>query len=450
MRGLFLLMAFSGMLIPTFMASFIGVLLWIWIACGTPHLETFGFTRSFQFNFLIALVTLFLWIFYKKDSRAYKNPALIAIYVFVIIVTISNFTGEAIDHSTQYWTRIVKVLVLVFVIIGIIDNRVRVHACVWVLAISFGYYGSKAGLGTLASGGSYRISGPLNSPIHDNNHTAAAFIFVLPLMNYLRLHSASRLLRWLIVIVMLATLVGIMGTYSRGGFLGLTAMACYFWMRSRGKVRNGIIVCVIAAIGVSFVPQKYFDRLSTIESAAEEDGSFKGRLEAWQAAINIANSRVLGVGPRGYEIPHVFSRYKNPDFEKHAIAMHSIYFEVLGDVGYVGLLTYLIMAFSVWLNILWIIRHTANRPELQWAHDFARMSEISLVGFAVAGAALSMAFFEPMFVTVGLVVCVRVIVTRHLEANLGDSRRPWLANQNAVHAGAGRGAVEGVATRTQS
>lgn len=407
--------AFSGYMLPVFAKPFIGVLIWLWIAIGTPHLETFGFTKSFQFNVIVAVVTIFLWLIYKKDIRTYKYGPMILMYVLAVVLIMATFLGEAPDYSQRQLSRILKIFIVVIVIAGLIDNRIRVHACLWIIAISLGYFGAKAGLGTLATGGSYRVSGPEGGPIGDNNHTAAGLIMVLPILNYLRMESEKRLVRLMLAGVMLLTVVGIMGTYSRGGFIGLTAMCAFFWLRSRGKVRNALIVVVVAAVGASFVPQKYYDRLSTIESADEEDKSFRERLGAWQTAINIANNRMLGVGPRAYQISYVFGRYKEAGFWREKMAMHSVFFEVLADIGYMGLSLYVISCFLVWRNLLWIISATKGIPQLTWANNAARMIEISFAGFAVAGAALSMAWFEPLWVLIGLTMATRAIVERYHE-----------------------------------
>lgn len=415
MRSLILLAAFSAYLVPVFVKPFVGVIIWLWIAIGTPHLETFGLAKNMQFNLIVAVPTMLLWFAYKKDLRTYRYTPVILLYVFSIVMIVSTLLGEIPEYSSNQLIRVTKIFILVYIIIGMVDNRIRIQACLWVFAISLGYHAAKAGLGTVATGGSFRVSGPIGSPIGDNNYTAAAFIMLMPVLNYLRLETRSKLMRWALVAVMLLTLAGIIGTYSRGGFIGMSAMIGYFWLRSKGRLRNALIVIVIAAVGASLIPQKYYDRINTIESADEEDKSFKERLGAWQAALNIANQRPLGVGFRAYQVQTIFEKYKDENFWRESIAMHSIYFEVLADLGYIGLILYLTICFLVWRNLIWIISKTEHIAELKWANSFARMLEISFAGFAVAGAALSMAFFEPLWVLIALSLSTRAIVERYLE-----------------------------------
>ena len=427
MRSLLVFLAILGYLAPVFKRPYIGALVWIWIAVGTPHLETYGLAKTFQLNLVVAVVTLFCWLLYKKNVQIYKTAPMILLYVLIVIMFIATYTGPAPDYSSRYLVRTLKIFMLAIVVIGLVDNRVRIHACLWVLTISLGYYAAKAGLGTIASGGSFRVSGPIGGPIADNNHTAAAFIMILPIMNYIRLESRSKLVRLAMIGVMVTALFGIMGTYSRGGFIGVCAMLCFYWLRSKGKVRNATLVLVLLAIGASFMPQSYYDRLSTIETADEEDDSFKGRLAAWQTALTMSQQRIFGVGFRGYEVPSVFVRYKPADFGQDVKAMHSVYFEVLADIGYPGLICYLAICFTVWLNLIRIMHATATRPELRWANNCARMIEISFAGFAVAGAALSMAYFEPLWILIALVIALRSVVDRSLAKEEAETKRPkWL------------------------
>ena len=138
-----------------------------------------------------------------------------------------------------------------------------------------------------------------------------------------------------------------------------------------------------------------------------------GRINAWRMAMNLANDRPLVGG--GFEIytPSVFARYApNPD-DLHAA--HSIYFQMLGEHGYVGLMLFLLLWYLVWRDAGWIIKHSKDRSELQWALDLARMIQVSLVGYAVGGAFLSLAYYDvPCNLLVALVL-TRRLVEKELE-----------------------------------
>ena len=113
---------------------------------------------------------------------------------------------------------------------------------------------------------------------------------------------------------------------------------------------------------------------------------------AWKEATYIAIDHFpFGAGfyaPQRPEIFHSYFPYAIPH------AAHSIYFQVLGEHGFVGLALYLAVLVLALRNASIILRQTRNRPELEWAHDLANMMQIALIGYYVGGAALSMAYFD--------------------------------------------------------
>ena len=94
-----------------------------------------------------------------------------------------------------------------------------------------------------------------------------------------------------------------------------------------------------------------------------------------------------------------------PGVESHAA--HSIYFQVLGEQGFIGLVLYLLILVLGLLNAGIVMRQTRGRPELLWAYDLANMLRVSLVGFCAGGALLSMAYFDGMFLLIALLSTLR-------------------------------------------
>jgi len=62
----------------------------------------------------------------------------------------------------------------------------------------------------------------------------------------------------------------------------------------------------------------------------------------------------------------------------------------------------------------WLIKRSRDRPDLRWAGDWGAMSQISLVGYAVGGIFLNVAYYDLFWMTTALVVGARVYVGRQL------------------------------------
>ena len=94
------------------------------------------------------------------------------------------------------------------------------------------------------------------------------------------------------------------------------------------------------------MPEKFWNRMNTIQNT-QPDASMHGRIVAWQVAYKYANDHFpFGAGFYAPQLASIFNSYF-PMEETHAA--HSIYFQVLGEQGYIGLTIYLmIIAGAFW------------------------------------------------------------------------------------------------------
>ncbi len=99
-----------------------------------------------------------------------------------------------------------KVFTVILLTVALLTSRRRIHALLWVMVLSLGFFGVKGGVFTLLHGGAATIWGPPSTMIFDNNHLAVGLLVMLPLMNYLRLHSAHRIVRLGLPAAMVLTL----------------------------------------------------------------------------------------------------------------------------------------------------------------------------------------------------------------------------------------------------
>ncbi len=237
---------------------------------------------------------------------------------------------------------------------------------IWIIAISIAYYGVK-GMGfMLLTGGGDHVVGPDNTMIGDNNNLGAALVPCVPLLNYLRLSSLRSLVRVPTLLAMASTGLAVIGTYSRGGLFGLGITTVWMWLRSRHKVFLFLLVGVIAIALPFLVPQKWFQRMSTISAYATED-SFEERVESWKVATRIALDRPFtGGGFNVQEEDNVFRHYNTDGKQKVGRAAHSIYFQVLSDHGFIGLTLYLLIIGATFLNLRDVIRGARDRDDLHW------------------------------------------------------------------------------------
>ena len=407
-----LAVTFIGLL-WTLRYPFVGILLWTWVTLMVPQQLGFGFSQSFPLNLIVAIVTIGAWIFSEERKLPPIDANFILTCLFLIWITINGFQAVDQQWSWPLWDRTWRIIALAILISIMATSRIRIHALILVMVLSLFYFGIKGGLFTLMTGGHFQVTGPPNSTIGDNNQLALAILMMLPLANYLRLQSANVLVSRLLLVAMILCFFAIVGSYSRGGFVALGVMTIIAVLRAKRKWLYPMVAGIVVFYAYQFMPQSYSDRISTIQDA-QDDGSFQGRLDAWHVAYGYAKDHFpFGAGFSGPENPQIFNKYE-PDKVNHAA--HSIFFQVLGDNGFVGLAIYLLILMVIFWNSI-VIRHKTKKiPEFSWAYELSGMLQLTLVAFCVGGAALSFAYYDVFFIAAALFSVLRVLVDERLVA----------------------------------
>ena len=416
----FLFLAVLAGVVPILIARpYIGVLIWTWLSFMNPHREVYGAAQNWPLNYWVAILTLASWLFMRERRTPLHGTTLWVLLAFFGWTCVTTLTALDPTISVPLWQRTAKSFVLVLIVMALMNSKVRIQAILWVICISLGYYALKGAGFTLIHGGGARIFGPEDSMIADNNALALALVMTLPLLNYLRSSSSKRIVGLALFVVLGACAITVLGTYSRGGLVALIVVAAVVLLRSRARVLViGTAVALIYLLPI-IVPQQWYARMSTIGQYSE-DASFKGRTEAWRTSFNLAVARPLvGGGFHSIENSSVFARYSG-SFVDSPRAAHSIYFEVLGDQGFVGLFLYLMMVLVALRNTHQAILIAKRRDELLWAADLGRMMQASLVGFLVGGGLLSMAYYDLFLVLVGLSSNLLMLARRVEQAHILD------------------------------
>lgn len=418
MRDILITLIVFGALPYIFKKPYIGALMWVWISVMNPHTQGWGFATTFPFAAIIAGATL-VSLFFSREAK--NLPQTSVLWVFLAFVLWMNVTTLFAYHPElvyDQWNKVMKIMLMTFVTFMLIKKKEHVQLLIWVIVFSIGYYGIKGGIFTIRGGAEDRVWGPAATFIEGNNEVALAFIMTIPLMHYLQTISQNAWVRHGMTIAMLLTAVSAFGSHSRGAFVAITCMGVFLWLKSRQKLRLGLLMILTVPVLVLSMPEKWTERMDTINSY-EEDASVRGRFNAWEMAYNLAKDRPLTGG--GFEVTtrELFNLYA-PDILDLPRAAHSIYFQALGEHGFVGLGLYLLLGLVTWNTGTWIIRKTRNLEESKWAYNLATMIQVSLIGFATGGAFLSLLYFDVPYYLMTAMVAVRVLVEKELKEKAGE------------------------------
>jgi probable O-glycosylation ligase (exosortase A-associated) len=307
------------------------------------------------------------------------------------------------DGSMEMFKKVMKVDFMILVALVLVVTRTQIMALTSVLVFSLGFYGLKGGIFTIITGGTFRVWGPAGTFIEGNNELALAIIICIPLMRFLQMQVRSKWARWGFGALMLLSAVAALGTQSRGALVAIVAMALMLWWRSGNKLGFSMLLVLLGTAIVAFMPSTWEMRMRSI-TEYEQDGSAMGRINAWWMAWNLAKSNFAGGGFEIYE-PSVFQAYAPNPTDIHAA--HSIYFQVLGEHGFVGLILFIAVWICVWRMAEVIRRSGRENSATAWVADLGAMSQAALIGYLVGGMFLSLAYFDLPYNILVLVVASR-------------------------------------------
>ncbi len=413
-----------------------GLLSWGWISFAQPSSSLWGFAALIPANLIIATATIIGWVLSSRKKTLSIDPTLVLLLLLAGVVALSTAFSLSHELSLPKSKEYLINFAFLIMILLCLHSKIRIDAFIWMMVFCIGYYSIKGGVVFLISGGAFRFEGPAGTAIGDNNHLAAAFLIAIPLMNYLRIHAAHPLVRSGLTALLVLTILAVLCTQSRGGFIGLVVLGGAFWWMSGRRVSHIVAAIAIIGLAAALASDNLVSRLHTIEKAHQTDASFLGRVVSWQMHFNAALDRPLvGAGTYALQAWPVFGSYlpAEPIVNvqlRRPIAAHSIYFQVLGDHGFLALGFYIALLWTAWRNANWVIRHAGEQPERLWMVNLASMTRVSLLTFAVTGAAVSMAFYDYFLAVLALTACLRRKLEEQRGANSHTSqvsKRHWSA-----------------------
>lgn len=179
--------------------------------------------------------------------------------------------------------------------------------------------------------------------VGDENDLCLALVMLLPYALLLFTVRSPRVSRIYLICATACLLAGIIATSSRGGFIGLVGVALFLILRSPYRFRMLLLSGLLALAAGLFAPQSYWDRISSIRQVNE--GSALERQETWGHAWELflrPRNIVAGVGMRNTPI-HMGEYHSSARGNLWGRQMHSLYFELLPDLGTIGALLFLLV-----------------------------------------------------------------------------------------------------------
>jgi putative inorganic carbon (HCO3(-)) transporter len=401
MRDIVLMSIVLTLALVALRRPWIGFMLWVWLSLMNPHRFAFGFAYDAPVAAIAAGSTMLGILLTKDRQNPFKTVPVAFFVALTLWVTVSWQLGLDPKGDFAQWDKIMKVNLLLIVGLVLVRTKEQIFVFAWVATLAVALLSTKGGLFTLAHAGSYRVWGPPDSFIAGSNEFAVATIMTIPLLRFMHLQVTNRWVRYGLLAMILLSAASAIGSYSRGALLAIVSMALLLWWRGRARTQGAILMVIVAAVMLTMMPDYWFQRMDTIEGY-QEDESAMGRINAWWVSWHVAFEYPTGVGLSLLR-PELFAQFA-PNPRAITMVAHSIYFQILGHHGFLGLFLFLGIWVSTWLYAARIRKMAAGRDDLRWASDLAGMSQVSLLGYFVGGAFLNLAYYDFPYYVMALVV----------------------------------------------
>ena len=376
--------------------------------------EAFPLLMPFRIPQLLAVGTLasLIWHYYgTRRIKAYWTIELKLFLWFFALCTIGMVFATDRPAAFKYWNEtFVKIAVMVLATAWLTKEPKhfkRLHLAMVFSGILISFvtlYNKQAGIG-LVEGTRATIGRDFGSTLGDPNDLSLVLLFPLSFACALILTKAlPRWQRLLGSVGMVAILLAIIATQSRGGLLGAAAVFAIF---GRYKIKSNIVLVGIAVIGLLglFAAAGISDRSSGGAGETGIDASSDGRLYAWGAAFRMALARPLtGVGLDNYVLN--YWDYSNLH-DGHNHAVHSTWFGVLAETGFIGVVLFVSMvALAMLKAIRTSKRLTASAAAPASTKALGQALVAGLAASCVAGSFLTQGFTWPFYIQVALAVAL--------------------------------------------
>lgn len=422
-RDFIVLAFFIGSLPICLFRPFYGIILWTVLAFLNPHRFAWGPAQDVPLALLVGVATLAGFLLF---SRNWKNLFCREVFLLELLWMWFTLTTVASTHTPLLsanaetiwfrWEFVSKIMLMTTVTVGLVTTWSRFRWLLLAIGGSFGLLVMKTLPFLITTGGEYRLYGPDDSMISDNNDFALAINMALPIFIILSTTEADRRLRWLFGFLFVAAIPTIFFTYSRGGMVGLAAIILLLILRMKKRMLLIPVLAITAVIAIFFAPEQWKQRMD-FSSSEIVDASAEARMNAWRYSWRLASDHPFTGGGFDAYTPQLYSFYA-PD-PSEARAFHSIYFGVLAEHGFVGLGLYLALV-AYWFISLWWLARSASRSGDSRTALCATMLQVSLAGFLASGVFLGRQYFDFYFMIVACLAILRRLWLEQCVSQLAD------------------------------
>jgi probable O-glycosylation ligase (exosortase A-associated) len=401
------------------------------VAFFNPHRYAYALAKNTPVAMIIAIPTILGMLFTRDTNHkifSRETSIILALWAWfgitLVHASLDPFLAGHVADGLFTLNRVSKILLMSFATFYLVNTKNKLRGLLLLVAVSFAVLDVKSGIWGILTKGQFRLTGPEDSFLEDNNSFGLASNMAMPLMFFLAKDETRKWLRYFLYAGFFFGGITVILTYSRGGLLGLAVVMLGVVLKSRHKL-IGIAFLVLAGMAtMAYSPGEWQERMSGFLHG-QVDSSAEQRLVTWGVGLKIVeNYPITGGGLEVYPDEKVFQTYKQREMPggRKSAGPHSIYLQMIGEQGIVGFLLFLGLIASCLLTARKVRRRARSDPEGEWVANISYALEVGIYGFLVSGATLGLANFDLWYLFVICVSLLNLIYFRDLALRQADAR----------------------------
>jgi putative inorganic carbon (hco3(-)) transporter len=386
---------------------------YVWMAFLYPQ----GFLddpfRGLPFPPLLGILAILGYIFVDRRPLPRFTNVFLLLVLFAVWVTCTTYLWAEVPYAAAVkWNWAITSIGTSLIMPFLLRTRREIESTFLVVFFALSAHIGTAAAKALTGGGGYGVLATLirdNSYLGESSTLATVTVMSLPLAMYVGLHSlcadAIPFRRISLMVYTLVAVAAIVGTSAR---TGLVALGAYVLLAVRSFWKKALLAASVVAIGYAllpYMPTWWTSRMQTIQTY-ETEISAASRLDVWQWTFEYVKTHPLGGGFDVYRINGLNPSATGPPSGR---AFHNIYFETLGEQGFVGSGLYLLILGGVLIGSFRLAKNKDGADD--WVPRAARTIFTTTAIFAVGGSFIGIASQPIGYALFGAYLSLRQFVT---------------------------------------
>lgn len=352
----------------------------------------------------------FFSIFYADDPIRAQDGVIDFIKDALIVVIVSILLRRASLFRWVVWTLLIAGIFMGTLSVfqyatGTFDNE-------------YGGFAQAPILHIVGESDDHRVSGPIGDP----NYYSQIMVVMVPLALERFWKEKKRSLRLLAGWAAAVSILSIVFSFSRGGFLALVVVLGLIFIYRPPKIHIIIATLIVAVMLLPFIPAEYTARIATITNilgnsgrSVQNEASFRGRAsEVIVAWMMFRDNPILGVGYGNFPVHYQeYSRLLGLDPRTEERAAHNLYLEVAAELGIFGLIAF---GFILWkaLGDLFSAVRTFTDARLDDYASMAAAFTVGLIGYLSSSMFIHNAYPRYLWLLLGIALALRQVARNEL------------------------------------